>query len=341
MGSPLSSFLAEIALTFLEDLIVKFYPLQPSLYFRYVDDVFLVWPYSLQELNNFIFILNKQFSTVKFTFEMETNGKLPFLDLLFYRTEQKTLAFDIFRKSSFLPLPIPASANVPLSYKKSFFSFYFRRALLCTSNKFFEKREIDFIFKLGRQAGFKTRFLNGILKAVVFSVHNPNPSTSSKSKSVKRLPVPFYLPLQKQLNIISKKFNLGFTFRSPPNLLQLLKEDRDKIAPSAGVYKIPLETPDNNTVYYIGQTKRNILNRIKEHQNNLKKEAVNSVLVQRINELDLKPKWQETAIICKPNTCHELKFAETVQILKTGASVINSPTYDINTVWKGILKLRG
>ncbi|MBK5649289.1 MAG: hypothetical protein I4N51_21360 [Acinetobacter sp.] len=54
MGSPLSPFIAEIALTYIEENIVDFYPLAPTLYVRYVDVIFqiiLMLFYSIKDIS--------------------------------------------------------------------------------------------------------------------------------------------------------------------------------------------------------------------------------------------------------------------------------------------------
>ena len=53
----------------------------PSYFRRYVDDIFAVFNYN-DEAENFLTYLNIQHNNVKFTIEVEVDGKLPFLDVL-------------------------------------------------------------------------------------------------------------------------------------------------------------------------------------------------------------------------------------------------------------------
>lgn len=50
----------------------------PRIYLRYVDDIFAV--VKKEEVENVRSLLSSQFDSINFTFETETEGKLPFLD---------------------------------------------------------------------------------------------------------------------------------------------------------------------------------------------------------------------------------------------------------------------
>ena len=62
---------------------------KPSLWLRYVDDVFSIWPHGDSELEKFLKHLNTQRPSIKFTIEKENKGKLPFLDILIDRHNDK------------------------------------------------------------------------------------------------------------------------------------------------------------------------------------------------------------------------------------------------------------
>lgn len=337
MGSPLSPFIAEVVLKHIEEKIVKYYPFPPTLYCRYVDDVLVIWKFSKNELFNFLEILNSQYETIKFTVEEEIQAKLPFLDIMLIRTSDFKIAYDIYRKTNFIPLPIPEKAIAPFRYKKAFFNFYFRRAVLCTSNKFFERREINFIFELGKRAGYTGAVINKIFKEVLFFLHNPPERTRDNNK--KFISIPFVPSLQRELQRLSKKFNIKYSYKTQPNLLRLIKRDRDSYSPVGGVYRIPLLDNDQNIKYYIGMTKRTLTTRLREHKYNLKICNNNSVLVDNILNNGLRPLWDSAEILAAPSTYSELRFRETLEIEKCQKTknCINFPTYDIPTLWKSML----
>ncbi|KAJ8956201.1 hypothetical protein NQ318_020754, partial [Aromia moschata] len=63
-----------------------------SLGFRYVDDIFAVFDTKPISLDNFVAKLNNRFPTIKFTYEMEHNEQLPFLDALVIRNNENNVA---------------------------------------------------------------------------------------------------------------------------------------------------------------------------------------------------------------------------------------------------------
>ena len=56
--------------------------LKPKNWLRYVDDTFVLWPHSLEELEQFHQYLNKRNVSIQFTIEHQKNNSLPFLDVL-------------------------------------------------------------------------------------------------------------------------------------------------------------------------------------------------------------------------------------------------------------------
>ncbi len=74
-------------------------PLKPSLWYRYVDDVFALWPHTQQHLLHFKSHLNKQNMSIQFTTEEENNNKLSFLDVEIER-ENGHFITSIYRKKT-------------------------------------------------------------------------------------------------------------------------------------------------------------------------------------------------------------------------------------------------
>jgi hypothetical protein len=68
-----------------------------SLWLRYVDDIFIMWKHSMEDLHNFLNHLNNLRTSIKFTMEMEVNGHLPFLDVLVTKKEG-SLTTTVYRK---------------------------------------------------------------------------------------------------------------------------------------------------------------------------------------------------------------------------------------------------
>ena len=98
MGSPLSGVLACLFLETLE--AGPFRQILPtnSTYFRYIDDALIIYP-RRTNLETLTAKLNQVEDTIEFTHEKEVDQKLPFLDILFERTDTGLLR-KVYRKPS-------------------------------------------------------------------------------------------------------------------------------------------------------------------------------------------------------------------------------------------------
>ncbi|XP_069172597.1 uncharacterized protein [Procambarus clarkii] len=81
MGAPLSVLFANFYIGTIEQKVLVGMDLKPAIYCRFVDDIFMQVPdvRRLQQLKEAF----EQNSVLSFTYEMENNGKLPFLDVTF------------------------------------------------------------------------------------------------------------------------------------------------------------------------------------------------------------------------------------------------------------------
>ena len=59
-------------------------PHSPLIWWRYIDDIFLLWTHGEDKLNGFITYLNNLHPTIKFTSSFPFN-EIPFLDVIFQK----------------------------------------------------------------------------------------------------------------------------------------------------------------------------------------------------------------------------------------------------------------
>lgn len=94
MGNPLLCFVSNAFMCHFE---TKLGNALPRVWWRFVDDVFAIIKKS--EVENFLKLLNNtEYNSIKFTCEEESNGKLPFLDLMLSRTPTGSIDITVFRK---------------------------------------------------------------------------------------------------------------------------------------------------------------------------------------------------------------------------------------------------
>ena len=88
MGSPLSPVLANIYMEYIEEMALGSTSLKPSMWLRYVDDTFILWPHQ-EDVQILLDHVNSIRTSIQFTMEKEQDNKLPCLDVLVTYTEQR------------------------------------------------------------------------------------------------------------------------------------------------------------------------------------------------------------------------------------------------------------
>ncbi|KAJ8960163.1 hypothetical protein NQ318_003884, partial [Aromia moschata] len=117
MGNSLSPYLVNLFMK-VKDKFEYF----PRVWFRYVDDILAVFDTKAIGLDNFVAKLNNRFPTIKFTYEMEHNEQLQFLDVLVIRNSENMKETATLRY-------IPNDSHHPFQHKIASFNFLIHRLL--------------------------------------------------------------------------------------------------------------------------------------------------------------------------------------------------------------------
>ena len=80
MGTRVAPSFANIFMSWFEDKFVYTYTPKPTLWKRYIDDIFMIWPHGQESLNAFVTHLNNIHKTIKFTAET-SRSHVNFLDI--------------------------------------------------------------------------------------------------------------------------------------------------------------------------------------------------------------------------------------------------------------------
>ena len=88
MGSKLAPAYANTFMGQLEKDILESSPLQPTYYRRFIDDIFMIWPHSLKDLQCFIAHMNRANRSIQFTHEY-SQEEIVFLDVVVYKDTTK------------------------------------------------------------------------------------------------------------------------------------------------------------------------------------------------------------------------------------------------------------
>lgn len=268
MGNRFSPFLANHHMAKLEENIKKL-PWFPRFWRRYMDDVFAI--VKKNETLNTLEQLNLISPTIKFTQELEENGKLPFLDLQLKRNRTK-IEFSIYRKPTTTQQLIHESSNHHPRHKEAAFHSMIHRLVNVPMKEENFKEELKYIKETAKINGYKEDMINNILKKHSRKKYLKDVTTLNNDKENEEdikgwISLPYYTPITNELSKILKKQNIKTCYTNGGNLRDLLGTEKDKennILRKSGIYRLTCENCEKK---YVGQTKRCLETRLQEHLN--------------------------------------------------------------------------
>ena len=255
MGNPLSPVLSNLYMEFFETKILARI-LPPNVYwFRYVDDIFCIWPLS-ENVNDFLIKLNDLVPSISFTLEEENNCILSFLDVNVHR-HINGFKFSIFRKPTNVCSYIHYYSNHQKNVKLSVFSGMFLRAMRICSPEFLEG-ESDMIYNIAESLKYPKNFIDEAKRKANKTFYSNNVKQPFNLRNI------LTLPFHENFNYIPRLFkifdvNVIFNYKSIKNLV-IKNSPSNK---SGCIYEIPCKTCDEK---YYGQTGKDLTLRIKQHK---------------------------------------------------------------------------
>ena len=117
MGIRVAPSFANTHMGKFEDNHVYAYHLQPFIYLRYLDDIFLIWQHGFEELNTFVGHLNSRSDSMKFTMDVSIEV-ISFQDTT-VKLRDRTLHTDLFCKPTDSHSYLICSSAHPYHCKKS------------------------------------------------------------------------------------------------------------------------------------------------------------------------------------------------------------------------------
>ena len=176
MGSRLAPVLANLFMGYREQLWLENYDGTSVLFYRwYVDDTFCVF-HNENDAMLFLDYLNRQHVNIKFTFEKEKNGKLPFLDVLVTKSTN-TCTTTTFHKKTYTGLLMNFLSFSPMNYKIGLIKTLIDRTRKINNTETGFKEDLNkLIFTLKRNS-FPFHIINKVIRK-----YNEEPSHSDQTK---------------------------------------------------------------------------------------------------------------------------------------------------------------
>ncbi|XP_070543722.1 uncharacterized protein [Ptychodera flava] len=134
MGTRMAPQFANIFMADLEQRFLNSYPLKPRVYFRFIDDIFMIWTHGLDALKKFYQEFNSFHNTINFTMEYSDNA-INFLDTT-VKIRDDHLETSLYRKPTDSRSYLQPSSFHP---QHTFGQLYTARP--CDTTKFVQKRK--------------------------------------------------------------------------------------------------------------------------------------------------------------------------------------------------------
>ena len=197
MGLPLGPTLANIFMNVLEKKYLANCPSEykPVLYRRYVDDTFCLFR-NRDHLHSFLEFINRQHPNIKFTYKLESDYALPFLDVLVAH-DNNTFSTSLYRKKTFTGLYTDFSSLGPTKYKINLIRVLVYRAFhICSSYLNFHE-EVVRIKNILTENCFPKSLIDHIIKKFLDRQFRPSPLKEADNK----VPLLFCIPFLGQYSL--------------------------------------------------------------------------------------------------------------------------------------------
>lgn len=338
MGNSLSPFIANLFMSKFEIDRKNDMKYFPRVWIRYVDDVFAVFDTSKCSIQDFVNELNSKVPSIKFTHETEIDSKLPFLDMFVVR-KGKALEIDIYRKGTSNSRFISTESNHCMQHKLASFNFLVHRLLNFPLSKENFQKELKHIKEIAIYNGFSVDIINNIIRRHRNKLElkskttlASNITTEGKGKFVK---LPFYPRYTQGLNKILASKDLRVVYSTSNSIKNLLGNPKDSVdsMEKAGIYKI---TCNNCDQIYVGQTKRSLNVRYKEHLAHIKYRRPDKSSVA-LHMYEHGHKVKNIELVKTVHRKNELDSYESLEIFKNKNRLMNVDSGPINSILFKIL----
>ena len=137
----------------LEQRALIIFPNPPSIWVRYVDDVYAIM--ETEHIESFHKYLNTINSSIQFTKEIEASGSLAFLDVFLHREADGSFSTNVYRKSTHTGRYLPYTSHHPTTQKLSIARTLYSRADNITNKSKHKLAEFDYIYQTLKTMGFQ------------------------------------------------------------------------------------------------------------------------------------------------------------------------------------------
>ena len=313
MGSSLSPVLANLCMEFIEIEFISNCPedIKPLIWFRYVDDVFIIYQKDEANFNRFLDYVNNLVPSIKFTVEWEMDNKLPFLDVLVHHNPiTNAFSFSVYRKPTNSEMYIHYFSYHSSQVKSNIVMNMVTRALRICDPVYLDE-ELLHIKSVFEKLEYPKYFVENSFSKAKRNFYNPN-NERKKFSSINSIVLPFHqslVPVKQFLdrNKRSENKDVSLVFNYKNSVRSQLVRNRSNTNESSGVYSIPCK--DCNKRYF-GETGRKLSTRLEEHRRDCRIGSEKSMVAKHSLEVGHRIDWEKASVIFKNNKIGERRVVE-------------------------------
>ena len=285
MGSPLGVMFANAFMSYVENKVLDECDVKPSMYYRYVDDIFLDVQH-VHQLHDLKERLSVE-SGLGFTVELNVNRKLPFLDLMVH-ARNDSFETDVYVKPTNLGRCMNADGDCTDSYKQGVIRAYVRRALKHCSTWQLVERELRRIKQMLVNNGYRNCDIDDISRDMIDKYMTASDTTSNTPRSTptnidifyRNTLTPAWKKDEKAIrDIVTKNvtpvqpqhhIRLKIYYKTPRTSSLIMRNNQHNtttLQQTNVIYRFKCSTGDCATrnVYYIGHTTTSLSRRLTMH----------------------------------------------------------------------------
>ncbi|XP_072051932.1 uncharacterized protein [Amphiura filiformis] len=325
MGSPVSPLAANIFMEHLEQSAIATAPLncKPKLWKRYVDDILeVVSKDGVIPLTDHLNSIDDS-NSIKFTFEEEKDGRIPFLDTLIVRRDDGSVKLLVY---------LNFASHHPLHQKLGVVrTLMDRKNKIITEDTDKEEEEAN-IKKALNTCGYPPWSIDRVKKQMETPREKKNTKKDENSKSKGMVVIPYVEGVSERIARTFKNYNIATAMKPHCTLRNMLvhpKDKRDPLHTTDVIYAIPCKNCEST---YVGETGRKFGKRIEEHRAEAEKAGATvrtrasrkaseskvnkSAITDHVMDKDHIIDWEEARVVGKEADRYKRWIKEAIQIRK-------------------------
>ncbi len=269
MGSPMSPIAANIFMEDLEQRAIATAPpnCKPKLWLRYVDDILeIINKDAVEQLTDHINQIDKS-GSIKFTYETESDGKLPFLDTSIVRKDDGSVKLLVYRKPTHTDQYLNYESHHPLHQKMGVIRTLYDRKDNIISEECDRKEEEKKVQSALKTCGYPKWTFEKVKNQMKQPKIKDNSRKKDEETKCKGMVVlPYVSGVSEKVSRVLKQYHIASAMKPHCTLRNQLvhpKDKRNDLDKTDALYCLPCLNCDRE---YIGETGRKFGTRLKEHK---------------------------------------------------------------------------